>query len=41
MAITDGTATIYLTPAKYDIAPETELRYRLAQVPLRTRVTAT
>lgn len=41
VAVTDGASTIYLIPAEYDTAPETELRYRLAQRPLRTaRATA-
>jgi hypothetical protein len=29
--ISDGTATIYLTPAEYDRASERELRYQLAR----------
>jgi hypothetical protein len=29
--VSDGTATIYLTPAEYDGISERELRYRLAR----------
>jgi hypothetical protein len=29
--ISDGTATIYLTPAEYDRTPEREIRYLLAR----------
>ena len=35
VVVTDGTSTIYLTPAEYDTASEVDLRYRLAQTPLR------
>jgi hypothetical protein len=29
--VSDGTATIYLTPAEYELASERDLRYRLAR----------
>ncbi|OLT14353.1 hypothetical protein BJF78_02665 [Pseudonocardia sp. CNS-139] len=29
--ISDGSVTVYLTPAEYDLATEAELRYLLAQ----------
>jgi|tagenome__1003787_1003787.scaffolds.fasta_scaffold15435395_1 hypothetical protein len=31
VAVSDDTATIYLTPAEYDAATEDDLRYRLAR----------
>lgn len=33
VAISDGSRTLYLTPAEYDAATEAELHYRLAQTP--------
>ena len=29
--VSDGTATIYLTPAEFDTTPESQLRYLLAR----------